>query len=302
MPPNTPSPTPVALITGGASGIGLHIAEHLVQRGWNVTIVDYDDVGGKKAAERLGSQTFFAQADVSDYDQQAAAFAKTWERWARLDFVVANAGVADTTNFYTQEAEPREDGAPPPRPNTAVLDIGLMGVVYSAYLGLHYFRRNKEEGKIRGGKIVATASMCGLYAAAGMPGYTAAKHGVVGLTRALGGWFGGKGKGRGEGVTVNCICPGLVDTSLTAGTLVEVADERHVTPMSTIVRAVEGFLEDGEKNGLVAECSVGNIHYREQMEYGDEEARWLMTADWEEMLRAKMAGDGEVEANSSAET
>lgn len=82
----------MALITGGASGIGLFVAKHLVGQGWNVMIVDYNEEGGRKAARDLGEdKALFTRADVADYDQQAKAFVATWKQWSRLDFVFANA-------------------------------------------------------------------------------------------------------------------------------------------------------------------------------------------------------------------
>lgn len=82
---------PVALVTGGASGMGLSTVERLVELGWNVCIADMNAEMGKKHAARLGDKAFFVQVDVRDYEQQAAAFVQTWKKWARLDFVFANA-------------------------------------------------------------------------------------------------------------------------------------------------------------------------------------------------------------------
>lgn len=85
------SSKPVAIITGGASGIGLSVVEHLVDDGWRVAIFDLNQEAGHILTERLGSDTIFVKVDVSDYEQQASAYAKTWDKWRRLDFVFANA-------------------------------------------------------------------------------------------------------------------------------------------------------------------------------------------------------------------
>lgn len=126
-------------------------------------------------------------------------------------------GHGDRMNFYAPAEEIREDGAPA-KPNMSVVDACLNGVIYSAYLALHYFRKNSNKS----GKIVSTSSMCGLYPGDGIPLYVAAKHGVcramkfnhkphklitaqvVGLTRALGQRL----QKLGTPVTVNCLCPG----------------------------------------------------------------------------------------------
>ncbi|XP_014556511.1 hypothetical protein COCVIDRAFT_26708 [Bipolaris victoriae FI3] len=256
----------VALVTGGASGMGLSVVKHLVEQGWNVMIVDYNEESGQKVARELGDKVFFTNADVSDYDQQAKAFVATWKQWSRLDFVFANAGIIDRTNFY-EPAEEREDGAPV-KPDTSVLDICLTAVVYSAYLALHYFRKNPDKA----GKLVSTASMAGLYPSHGLPVYTSAKHGVVGITRCLAQRL----EALKEPITVNCICPGIVATNISSSPMTD-AIAKILTPHSTIVRAVDGFLTDSSKNGLVAECSIENIHYRVQPDWSDEKAKEVMT-------------------------
>lgn len=111
---------------------------------------------------------------------------------------------------------------------------------------------------------------------------------VVGLTRALSRRL----HVRGEPITVNCICPGLVDTGLTNTTLMPVAAPEIVTPHETIVRAVMSFIDDESKNGLAAECSTDKIHYRTQQEFGDEMAERLMTASFEKMWKERMEREG----------
>jgi 15-hydroxyprostaglandin dehydrogenase (NAD) len=101
-----------------------------------------------------------------------------------------------------------------------------------------------------------------------------------------------------EPITVNCICPGLVlpapnyfipipdsyrrlvDTGLTQ-VLIALAPPEYLTPKSTIVRAVTGFIDDDSLTGQVAECSLGNVHYREQPEFGDDGAEYVMTNKFE---------------------
>lgn len=110
-------------------------------------------------------------------------------------------GIGDLINFYEPIAT--EDDAPPPKPNTMVITICLDAMVYGAYIALHYFRKNASKG----GKLFFTSSMCGLYPGQDIPQYTAAKHGIVGLTRALASRL----KENGEPITVNCVCPGMVN-------------------------------------------------------------------------------------------
>lgn len=85
------SSDPVAIITGGASGIGLSVTTRLVELGWNVMILDFNEGPGQIVASKFGRKVAFLKVDVKDYEQQASAFVETWNKWSRLDFVFANA-------------------------------------------------------------------------------------------------------------------------------------------------------------------------------------------------------------------
>lgn len=88
------SSAPVALITGAASGMGLSVTKRLIERGYNVAMVDLNAEAGFKLAQELGQQAVFIKANISDYEEQASAFAETWSKWHRLDFVFANAVIS----------------------------------------------------------------------------------------------------------------------------------------------------------------------------------------------------------------
>ena len=240
--------------------MGLGVVERLITLGWNVCIVDFNTKAGQEVSERLGANTLFVKANVIAYEEQADAFAQTFAKWHRLDFVYANAGIGDRIDFYAPANEFLPNGAPK-RPDTLVVDICLNGCIWACYLALHYFRLNP--GGV--GKIAMTSSMCGIYVGDKIPLYTAAKHGVVGLTRAMGTRL----KRAGVPVTVNCVCPGLVPTPL-VGTLSEVCPPEFLTPVSTVVKAIEGFINDSSVTGQAAECSGEKIYYRPMHEYSDE--------------------------------
>ena len=164
----------VALITGGASGMGYGLAGHLVQRGWNVSIVDFNESSGVEAQKNLGANVLYIHANVARYDSLASAFVKTWDKWGRLDLVWSNAGIGDRIDFVEPVAEDATSGSTPPRPDIACVDVCLYGSIYAAYLALHFFRKNKAYS----GKLVMTSSMAGLYPTSILPLYGAAKHGV----------------------------------------------------------------------------------------------------------------------------
>lgn len=81
---------------------------------------------------------------------------------------------------------------------------------------------------------------------------------------------------------INALREGLVDTGLTP-VLMAVSPPEYVTPHTTIVKAVTSFLDDDSKNGLAAECSGENVHYRVQQEFGDDKAEWIMTTSFERL-------------------
>ena len=138
-----------ALITGGASGMGLAVAQELSRSGWQVAIVDLNEKQAKEALTTLGPSSMFLRGDVSSYEDQLTAFIKVKEAFGRIDFVFANAGIIGNSSFYDQAKQ-----WPPKIPSLSVQDIGLTGVIYSCYLGMHFMRQNQPIG----GSIVMTAS------------------------------------------------------------------------------------------------------------------------------------------------
>jgi 15-hydroxyprostaglandin dehydrogenase (NAD) len=161
-------------LTMPASGMGLGVVERLIALGWNVSIVDFDEKAATQVAERLGEkETFPFKANVINYEEQAEAFLQTFNKWGRIDLVYANAGIGDRIDFYSPATEIMENGIPK-RPDTLVVDICLYGCIWSAYLALHFFRKNVDGA----GKLVMTSSMCGIYVGDSIPLYTAAKYGV----------------------------------------------------------------------------------------------------------------------------
>lgn len=148
---------PVALITGGASGIGLALTKHLLAQGWKVVIADINEEVGKALQRELGSNSSFVRADVRIYSEQTAMFkhAFTWGG-NRLDFFAANAGVDDKQDMHTSVQDLDENGDPKPLDLTTI-DVDLTSVIQGCWIYKHYARKNAK----RGGKIVITSSIAG---------------------------------------------------------------------------------------------------------------------------------------------
>jgi len=269
---------PVAIITGAASGMGLALTKHLLSRDWRVVMADVNLEVGTQLSEELGSDTLFQQTDVSVYSQQAKLFNRAFE-WGgdRLDFLAANAGIDDKQSLYQKNEEFDEHGQPK-EINLKTIKVDLDAVVQGIWLFKHYARRNV----VPGGKIVITSSAAGLYPMATNPLYTAAKHALVGLTRACGPVF------LEEGITVNCICPAFVPTNLCPPHVLQIFPKEHITPMSTVLKAHDTFLADSTMTGQTVELSLDQLYFRKQPEWPNDSQRWLgeeSKAFWEEAYR-----------------
>lgn len=103
------------------------------------------------------------------------------------------------------------------------------------------------------------------------PLYTAAKHALVGLTRASGAKF------LPENITVNCICPAFVPTNLCPPHVLHLFPKEHITPMSTVLKAFDTFLRDDKLTGQVVELSLDQLYYRKQPKWANESQKWLGT-------------------------
>jgi len=180
----------VAIVTGGAGGLGTATCRALRSAGAEVLLSDINDIAGKALADEIGVS--YHHADVASYEQNVELVATAIERFGRLDYVHLNAGI-------TTLAAP---GAPFDLDRyRRAMAINLDGVVFGAQAAL-------PELKKTGGSIVATSSLAGLTGVPMDPFYTANKHAIVGLVRALGpAWIG-------DGVRINAVCPGFAESAI----------------------------------------------------------------------------------------
>lgn len=276
--------SPVALVTGGASGIGLAVTEHLIHHyGYKVAIVDISPERVQEQSSRLGSSSCLGiQADISDYTQQAKAFLQTFE-WGgnRLDVFFANAGIGDDDSLYKDLQIDESSGLPKPL-SLRCLDVNLYAVIQGVHLARHFFC---EKNNKKGGRIVATSSVAGLYPLFTLPLYSASKHGIVGLVRSLAPIY------LKDNISINALNPTLVETNLMP---TEVAakykDPKNLTPMSTVLKAFDAILADKELTGQTLELTLDEVVFKQQPEYSRPNTTWMFgkTDMWEEVCKPLM--------------
>jgi len=200
----------VALVTGGASGIGRAAAIALAREGANVALADVDAEGGAetvRAVEAAGGAALFVSTDVSRADAVEALIAETVQRFGRLDCAVNNAGIQGELNPTDECSEENWN---------RLIGINLTGVWLCMKYGI---ARMRKQGS---GAIVNVASNFGFVGSPGMPAYSASKHGVLGLTKTAALEYAQ------SGIRVNAVCPGPAQTPLVDNMLIdqpEAADE-----------------------------------------------------------------------------
>ncbi|MFN8542957.1 MAG: 3-hydroxyacyl-CoA dehydrogenase [Candidatus Binatia bacterium] len=166
----------VALITGGASGLGEATARAIVAGGGRVAILDRPQSNGEQLAGELGERAIFAPADVTSEEEVAAAIATTAEKFGRLTAAVNCAGVGYAMRTVTKE------GPHPLSLFRKVIEVNLIGTFNVIRLAAAQMAKNAPGVDGERGVLVNTASVAAFDGQIGQVGYSASKGGVVGLT------------------------------------------------------------------------------------------------------------------------
>ncbi|KAG5286421.1 hypothetical protein AALO_G00014670 [Alosa alosa] len=247
----------VALVTGGAQGIGKAVAEALLKNKVKVAVVDLNHLVGEKCKKDLDQEfgkenSIFIQCDVTQREKLQGAFESTVQHFGRLDIVINNAGINNEKNWEK------------------TIEVNLTSVIQGTYLALDHM--SKEHGK-EGGVIINVSSMAAFLHSPHQPVYTATKYGVIGFSRAMA----DAAIVGNYGVRINVVCPAFVDTTLlqtieqedNMGKYVKYKDEikQRMDTFGVLKPALiaEGMLKiimDSNLNGAVMKitCSKG-IHY-----------------------------------------
>ena len=277
--------------------MGLAVAKSLAAQGsWHVHLLDINADRGIQATQDkdLHPHASFHKTNVSVYSDLAAAFQAVFQRQHRVDFVFANAGIIEKTNFFGHLPEVNGAGtiqngdsnsATPPQPDLGIIDANLNGVMLTSYLALHYFRRSPDHGK--GANLVMTASCGGLYPSYYSPLYTASKREYFfafflfckeNITQIISPWIhhmyfvlmtekkkkdGVVGFMRSiapsfwhnDGIRVNAICPGIVQTNLVDPKGWAAFPSHTFIALETISRVVLMLLEAHDPAGAEANAN-----------------------------------------------
>ncbi|MER1989587.1 3-oxoacyl-ACP reductase FabG [Solibacillus isronensis] len=182
----------VAIITGGAGGIGLAAVKRFLEEGAKVAIVDYDKQQGEKIEAELGENVAFFAVDVSKLADVKEMVEQVVDRFGKIDILINNAGITRDATLVKMSEEDFEK----------VIQINLNGVYYCTQaVAPHMIAQGS-------GKIISTSSVSGVYGNFGQTNYAATKAAIIGMTKT---WA--KELGR-KGINVNAVAPGFTATPM----------------------------------------------------------------------------------------
>ena len=182
----------VAVITGGASGIGLAAVKRFVLEGAKVAILDYNEQAGEQVVANYGDEVVFFKADVSNQEQVQQAVKAIAEHFGKIDILINNAGITRDASLLKMSAADFDK----------VIQINLNGVFYCTQAVVPYMIEQKY------GKIINTSSVSAERGNFGQTNYTATKAALIGMTKTWAKEFGRKG------INVNAVAPGFVETDM----------------------------------------------------------------------------------------
>lgn len=186
----------IAIITGGASGIGKVTAQRFAQEGATVVIWDLAEEKGLETAKGItaaGGTAAFMRVNTARYEEVERAAREVAAQWGRIDILINNAGITRDASLKKMTPEQWQQ----------VLDVNLTGVFNCTKLISEYM--------VNGGwgRIISASSVVGIYGNFGQTNYVATKAGVIGMTRV---WARELGR---KGITTNAIAPGFIATEMT---------------------------------------------------------------------------------------
>ncbi len=219
-----------ALVTGAGTGIGAEITRHLHAAGHRVTLVGRRPEPLQQLADALGDNSQIVSADVTDPDNLKTAFATAEARFNTVEILVNCAGMAPTAPFHRIAFDDWQ----------RTMDVNVNGVFHCTQLALAGMR---DAGW---GRIINIASVASLRGFPYVAGYCASKHAVLGMTRAL------ALEVATQGITVNAVCPGYVDTDIVRDAIAGIVAKTGRTE----AEAMQHFTESNPQERLIEAAEV----------------------------------------------
>lgn len=228
----------VAIVTGGASGLGLGIVQKFLAAAAQVVIADLNDRDGDRLADECGSRAWFRRTDVADAEDVEALVKSAVDRFGRLDVMVNNAGISSkmVKSFLDDDLGDF----------SKVLSVNLLGVMLGTREAARYMAVND------GGSIINVSSIGGLQAGGGVMTYRASKAAVIHFTKSVAAELAPLG------VRVNCLAPGGIPTPILASSvsgLSAAAVDKFVEKTRTKMRQDRPLPRDGTPED-VAEAAL----------------------------------------------
>ena len=196
----------IAIITGGAAGIGKATATLFAQEGAKVVVWDLDEIRGNEIVNELTSKGLtacFAKVNTANYSEIEKAAKDVFDKFDSIDILINNAGITRDSTLKKMTPEQWQQ----------VIDVNLTGVFYCTKIVAEYMLQKNY------GRIINASSVVGLYGNFGQTNYVATKSGLIGMTKTLARELGRKG------ITVNAIAPGFIATEMVAKMPAEVIDQ-----------------------------------------------------------------------------
>lgn len=209
------------LLTGAGGGFGRRTAERLAQEGARLVLSDRDEAALEQTAAGIKADHLTLPGDVSDESHHDELVAAAVKRFGRLDIAINNAGIAQS---FVKLAKLGSDEA------RRIIDIDLMGVFFAMKAQLTCMEAQAKAGTA-GGTIVNLASVAGIAGAPKLSVYSAAKHGVVGLTRSAAAEYARLG------IRVNAVCPSFARTKMVTE-MIEIGEAGEDAALSDLTRGV----------------------------------------------------------------
>jgi len=228
----------------------------LVDQGGLVIIADINAEAGSKFAAELNERAenvvaISVKTDTTNWEEQLAGFQKATATFKRIDYVFANAGIAERPWL-----PPFNPSASKPivKPDLATANINLTGQLYTAALALQTFERQEIGPSGFRGKLVLTASVFGYYPSRAMPMYAASKAGVINFMRSAAQYYADKN------ITVNAVAPNLVDTPIAPDVLfVPFREQKLLSDMQLVLDQFEKLLGDSRVSGQALSINQDNV-------------------------------------------